>query len=104
MALFSECSLQCARKVLDTARIVREAMYRQPLARSSITAKVSRYVTGLEFNRTEPTDDNIAVSPTTRRSAPYGITRNCLLLVNVPVEVVTVTKPVVAPLGTRAFR
>jgi hypothetical protein len=29
MALFSECSLQCARKVLDTADIVREAMYRQ---------------------------------------------------------------------------
>ncbi len=26
MALFSECSLECARKVLDTADIVREAM------------------------------------------------------------------------------
>ena len=25
MALFSECSLKCARKVLDTADIVREA-------------------------------------------------------------------------------
>ena len=30
----------------------------------------------------------------------YGITTNCLLLVSVPVEVVTVTNPVVAPLGT----
>jgi hypothetical protein len=29
MALFSECSLNCARKVLDTADIVREAMLRQ---------------------------------------------------------------------------
>jgi len=29
MALFSECSLKCARKVLDTADIVREAMFRQ---------------------------------------------------------------------------
>jgi len=26
MALFSECSLKCARKVLDTADIVREAI------------------------------------------------------------------------------
>jgi len=29
MALFSECSLKCARKKLDTADIVREAIYRQ---------------------------------------------------------------------------
>jgi hypothetical protein len=29
MALFSECSPKCARKVLDTADIVREAMLRQ---------------------------------------------------------------------------
>ena len=29
MALFSECSLKCARKVLDTADIVREAIFRQ---------------------------------------------------------------------------
>src|SRR5439155_13001182 len=29
MALFSECSLKCARKVLDTADIVREAILRQ---------------------------------------------------------------------------
>jgi hypothetical protein len=27
MALFSECMLKCARKVLDTADIVREAMF-----------------------------------------------------------------------------
>ena len=33
MALFSECSLKCARKVLDTADIVREAILRQqPMA------------------------------------------------------------------------
>jgi hypothetical protein len=31
MALFSECSLKCARKVLDTADIVREAILRQQL-------------------------------------------------------------------------
>ena len=29
MALFYECMLQCARKLLDTADIVREAMLRQ---------------------------------------------------------------------------
>jgi uncharacterized metal-binding protein len=29
MALFYECMLKCARKVLDTAGIVREAMLRQ---------------------------------------------------------------------------
>ena len=29
MALFSECSLKCARKVLDTAEIVRDAMLQQ---------------------------------------------------------------------------
>jgi hypothetical protein len=29
MALFSECSLECARKVLDTADIVRDAMLGQ---------------------------------------------------------------------------
>ena len=29
MALFSESSLKCARKVLDTADIVREAIFRQ---------------------------------------------------------------------------
>ncbi len=29
MALFSECSLRCARKVLDTADIVREAIFHQ---------------------------------------------------------------------------
>ena len=29
MAFFSECSLECARKVLDTADIVRDAILRQ---------------------------------------------------------------------------
>ena len=29
MALFYECMLKCARKLLDTADIVREAMFRQ---------------------------------------------------------------------------
>jgi hypothetical protein len=29
MALFYECMLKCARKLLDTADIVREAIYRQ---------------------------------------------------------------------------
>jgi len=29
MALFSECMLECARKVLDTADIVREAIFQQ---------------------------------------------------------------------------
>ena len=29
MALFFECTLQCARKLLDTADIVRDAMLRQ---------------------------------------------------------------------------
>jgi len=35
MALFSECSLECARKVLDTADIVREAMFHQLWVRIS---------------------------------------------------------------------
>ena len=30
MALFYECMLKCARKLLDTADIVREAIYQQP--------------------------------------------------------------------------
>jgi hypothetical protein len=30
MALFSECTRSCARKVLDTADIVREAMFHHP--------------------------------------------------------------------------
>ena len=34
----------------------------------------------------------------------WGMTRNILLLFSVPLEVVTVTKPVVAPLGTAAVR
>jgi len=29
MALFYECMLKCARKLLDTADIVREAIFRQ---------------------------------------------------------------------------
>jgi hypothetical protein len=29
MALFSECSLECASKLLDTADIVREAIFQQ---------------------------------------------------------------------------
>jgi uncharacterized metal-binding protein len=31
MALFYECMLKCARKLLDTADIVRDAMLRQQL-------------------------------------------------------------------------
>lgn len=34
----------------------------------------------------------------------YGKTLNCLLLLSVPLGVVTVTKPVVAPVGTTAVR
>jgi hypothetical protein len=30
MALFYECMLKCARKLLDPADIVREAIFRQP--------------------------------------------------------------------------
>jgi hypothetical protein len=30
MALFYECLQKCARKLLDTVDIVREAIYRQP--------------------------------------------------------------------------
>lgn len=35
MALFQECSLKCARKVLDTADIVREAILQQQWAPTS---------------------------------------------------------------------
>jgi hypothetical protein len=38
------------------------------------------------------------------RYSLYGVTTNCRLLVNVPLEVVTVIKPVVAPAGTVAVR
>jgi hypothetical protein len=34
----------------------------------------------------------------------WGVTRNFLLLVSVPPDVVTFTKPVVAPLGTAAVK
>ena len=52
------------------------------------------------------------VMSTTVRTGPLvgvkliirGVTRNFLLLVRVPLGVVTVTKPVVAPLGTVAVR
>ena len=33
MALFYECMLKCARKLLDTADIVREAIFSQRIAR-----------------------------------------------------------------------
>jgi len=36
MALFSECSLKCARKKLDTADIVRDAIFRQSIACSTV--------------------------------------------------------------------
>jgi hypothetical protein len=36
MALFYECMLKCARKLLDTADIVREAIYRQLTHRSVV--------------------------------------------------------------------
>src|SRR5438046_7040625 len=42
MALFSECSLKCARKVLDTADIVREAILRQQSAQ--VTAMSSAFI------------------------------------------------------------
>jgi hypothetical protein len=36
MALFSECMLQCAQKVLDTADIVREAWFQQITRRNMV--------------------------------------------------------------------
>jgi len=36
MALFFECMLQCARKLLDTADIVREAIYQRLSAPASL--------------------------------------------------------------------
>jgi hypothetical protein len=41
MALFSECMLKCARKLLDTADIVREAIFRQ-LTRAGASAQPIR--------------------------------------------------------------
>ena len=38
------------------------------------------------------------------RARSYGLTTNCLLLVSVPLGVVTVTNPVVAPEGTFAVK
>jgi hypothetical protein len=37
MALFSECSLECASKLLDTADIVREAIFHQLMPASYLT-------------------------------------------------------------------
>ena len=45
MALFSECSLKCARKVLDTADIVREAIFHQ-LPQVPIMAAVATLLRG----------------------------------------------------------
>ena len=39
-----------------------------------------------------------------QNAAIYGVARNFLLLVSVPLEVVTLTYPVVAPLGTTALK
>jgi hypothetical protein len=41
MALFSECMLQCAQKVLDTADIVRDAWFRKLTIRLGILRFVS---------------------------------------------------------------
>ncbi|MFZ0198453.1 MAG: hypothetical protein WAL05_04580, partial [Candidatus Sulfotelmatobacter sp.] len=38
MALFSECSLKCVRKLLDTADIVRDAIFHQSTKVMPITA------------------------------------------------------------------
>jgi len=40
MALFFECLLLCAQKVLDTADIVREAMFRQQSKRITVHGSV----------------------------------------------------------------
>ena len=50
MALFFECMLQCARKVLDTADIVREAWFRQLYVKSS-GFRSDAVVTGLDTLR-----------------------------------------------------
>ena len=42
MALFYECMLKCARKPLDTADIVREAMFHQPS--NSDTANLQAFI------------------------------------------------------------
>ncbi len=51
MALFSECSLKCARKVLDTADIVREAIYRQPRYFKVLTNKLISRSTSASLDR-----------------------------------------------------
>jgi hypothetical protein len=40
MALFPECMLQCARNSLDTADIVRDAIFRQLIGRRPVTKYV----------------------------------------------------------------
>src|SRR5882762_1837845 len=42
MALFSECMLKCARKLLDTADIVREAIYHQLTSRPARSSRADR--------------------------------------------------------------
>ena len=39
MALFHECTLQCAQNELDTADIVRDAIFRQPFFRDAANSK-----------------------------------------------------------------
>ena len=53
MALFSECMLQCARKALDTADIVREAMFRQLTITSLRNASAYKKLQCLCFPRFE---------------------------------------------------
>jgi hypothetical protein len=47
MALFSECSLECASKLLDTADIVREAILHQSSRVGRTTAATSRSLAAL---------------------------------------------------------
>jgi hypothetical protein len=44
MAIFSECWLKCARKVLDTADIVREAILRQSNAKAAHQHRPSSFM------------------------------------------------------------
>jgi hypothetical protein len=61
-ALFSECMPQCARKVLDTADIVRDAIFRSSVRRNAVTqVVVGQNESMIKSLTTVPVPDNATV-------------------------------------------
>src|ERR1700674_1364245 len=94
MALLFECTPQCARKVLDTAYIVREAIYRQ-------FSRLTPY-----FQQPGPTQTNRSTLSVLSRRArlvqTFALQQRLKLCRSVPTELVSLSKgPLAIPRGGR---